>query len=63
MGLVDGDEAYLHVAQLRLEKFRREALGRDIEDAHIAEDTVLESDNDLLSAQSGIDGCCPDATT
>ena len=63
MGLVDGDEANLHVAQLRLEKFRREAFGRYIEDAYIAEDTVLEGDNDLLSAKSRIDGCCSDATT
>ena len=63
MGLVDGDETDLHVAQFRLEEFGRQALGGDIEQFHITEDTVLEGDDDLLVRQTGIDGCCLDASS
>ena len=48
MGFVDRYETDAHVAELRLEKFRRKSLGRDIENADIAEDAVLQGDDNLL---------------
>ncbi len=62
MGFIDGDETDLHMAQLRLEEFGGKALGRDIEQFHIAENAVFEGDDDFLVRQTGIDGCSLDAS-
>ena len=63
VGLVDGDETHVHVTQFRLEKFGSQALRRDIQDLDVAEDTVLQGDDDFLAGEAGVDGGGTDAQT
>ena len=63
MGLVDGDKTDAHVAQFLLEEFGGQTFGRDVKQFYVAEDAVLEGDDDLFVGQTGIDGCRLDAPT
>ena len=62
MCLVDSDETDVHMAEFRLEQFRREALGRHVEDLHGTEDAILEGDDNLFAGESRINSCSTDAT-
>ena len=62
VGLVDGDEADVHVTELRLEEVGGQAFGRDIENLHGTENAVFEGDDDLFAGESRIDGSGTDAT-
>ena len=54
MAFVHGQEADLHRLQLSLEYFRRKALGRDIEELVIPEDTILQLHKYLLASHAGM---------
>ena len=62
VGLVDGDEADLHVAELRQEELRRESFGRDVEKLTPTEDGVLQRLNDIAAAHPRMDGGGSDAS-
>ena len=56
MGLVDGDEAHLHVAELLLEQVGADAFRRNVEQLHAAQHRIVEHLQNVGVCHAGIDG-------
>ena len=61
VGLVHGQEADLHLAQLHLEYLGGQTLGRNVKEFVRAKDGVVQMAQHFVTALARIDGCCRDA--